>query len=158
MNFLEQIISEWYTYRGYFVRTNIKFGKLSHGGWKGEIDVVAYEPKMKEFIHIETSTDADAWDKRKERFCRKFQNAAEFYSKLFPFPINKIRKIALVGFFKPKIKPDFGDSIDVILVPEYIREITDELKKKNPMQDAIPENYPLLRAIQFSAFYNASEK
>ncbi len=37
MNFLEQIISEWYAYKGYFVRMNIKFGKLSHGGWKGEI-------------------------------------------------------------------------------------------------------------------------
>lgn len=158
MNFLEQLISEWYAYKGYFVRTNIKFGKLSHGGWKGEIDVVAYEPKTKEFIHIETSTDADSWDKRKERFCRKFRDAAEFYSTLFPFPISKINKIVFVGFFNPKIKPDFGDSIDVILVPEFIREITNELKKKSPMQDAIPENYPLLRAIQYSAFYNISKK
>jgi len=55
MNFLEQLISEWYAHKGYFVRTNIKFGRLSHGGWKGEIDVVAYEPKSKEFIHVETS-------------------------------------------------------------------------------------------------------
>ena len=158
MNFLEQIVSEWYAYKGCFVRTNIKFGKLSHGGWKGEIDVVAYEPKTREFIHIETSTDADSWDRRKERFCRKFRDAAKFYSELFPFQISKIRKIALVGFFKPKIKPDFGDSIDVILVPEFIREIANELKKKKPIQEAIPESYPLLRAIQFSAFYSPSKK
>jgi len=26
MNFLEQIVSEWYAYKGYFVKTNIKFG------------------------------------------------------------------------------------------------------------------------------------
>ena len=155
MNFLEQITSEWYVYKGYFVRTNIKFGRLSHGGWKGEIDIAAYNPQTKDFIHVETSTDADSWAKRKERFCRKFRNAAEFYSELFPFQINKIQKIALVGFSKPKIKPNFGDSINVILVPDFFREITNELKKKNPMQVAIPENYPLLRAIQFSTFYNS---
>lgn len=157
MNFLEQLAAEWYGYKGYFVRTNIKFGKLSHGGWKGEIDVVVYEPKTKDFIHIETSTDADSWDKRKERFRRKFRDAAGFYSKLFPFKINKIKKIALVGFSKPKIKPDFGNSINVILVPKFIREITNELKKKNPMQAAIPENYPLLRAIQLSTFYSSKK-
>lgn len=158
MNFLEQLAAEWYEYKGYFVRTNVKFGKLSHGGWKGEIDVVAYEPKTREFIHIQTPTDADSWDKRKGRFCRKFHDAAKFYSELFSFQISKVRKLAFVGFFKPKIKPNFGDSIDVILVPEFIQEITNELRKKNPMQDAVPENYLLLRAIQYSAFYNTSKK
>jgi Holliday junction resolvase-like predicted endonuclease len=157
MNFLEQIVAEWYAYKGYFVRTNIKFGKLRQGGWKGEIDVAAYNPQTKDFVHIETSTDADSWPKRKERFRRKFRNAAKYYCELFPFKINKIQKIALVGFSKPKIKPSFGDSIKVVLLPEFFREITNELRKKNPMQVAIPENYPLLRAIQFAIFYSSKK-
>lgn len=68
MSFLEQLTSEWYAYKGYFVRTNIKFGKLAKGGWTGEIDVAAYKPQTKEFIHIESSTDADSWNKRKAFF------------------------------------------------------------------------------------------
>lgn len=92
---------------------------------------------------------------REKRFSKKFSQASKFYSELFPFPIEKIRKIALLGFSKPRIKPDFGNSIEIIFVPDFIREITDILKKKAPVQEAIPESYPLLRAIQFSAFYSS---
>ena len=31
MNFLEQVIAEWFSHKGYFVKTNIKFGKLPRG-------------------------------------------------------------------------------------------------------------------------------
>jgi hypothetical protein len=61
MNFLEQLIGEWYEYTGCFVRTNIKFGKRSAGGYEGEIDVAAFDPRTKCLIHIEASTDADSW-------------------------------------------------------------------------------------------------
>ncbi len=47
MNFLEQLVAEWYAYKGYFVRTNIKFGKRIRGGYEGEMDVVAFDPKEK---------------------------------------------------------------------------------------------------------------
>lgn len=42
MNFLEQLAGEWFTYKGYFVRTNIKRNKRSKGGWDNELDVLAY--------------------------------------------------------------------------------------------------------------------
>ena len=58
MYFLEQIAAEWYSYNGYFVQTNIKFGKREKGGWKGEMDVIAFHPIEKKIIHIETSMDA----------------------------------------------------------------------------------------------------
>ncbi len=66
MNFLEQLIAEWYAYRGFFVRTNIRFGKRPAGGYEGEIDVAAFNPRTKHLVHIETSTDADSWAERKK--------------------------------------------------------------------------------------------
>jgi Holliday junction resolvase-like predicted endonuclease len=153
MNFLEELAAEWYEYKGYFVRRNIKFGRRSRGGYKGEMDVVAFNPQIKEFIHIETSTDAFSWKERKKIFQRKFKNAEEFYDKLFSFGKKRIKKLAICGFARPNIKPDFGDNIHILFIPEFIQKITAELKDRNPLREAVPENYPLLRAIQYSSFY-----
>ena len=60
MNFLEQVIAEWFSHKGYFVKTNIKFGKLPSGGFAGEVDVVAFHPQTRELVHIEASTDGGA--------------------------------------------------------------------------------------------------
>lgn len=42
MNFLEQLIAEWYEYNGYFMRINLKFGKNANrrGVYVGKINVV----------------------------------------------------------------------------------------------------------------------
>ena len=169
MNFLEQLASEWYEYKGYFVRTNVKFGRRPRGGYVGEMDVVGYKPEAQEFVHIEASTDALTWTRRKEIFERKFIDARKYYMELFPFKQIDMRprQIALVGFnlnrnasidsWKSSAPPrsPWGDiKIEVVHIPEFLRQINVELKNKNPQNDAVPETYPLLRAIQYSAFYS----
>lgn len=156
MNFLEQLAAEWYECKGYFVRTNIKYGRNPNGkgGHIGEFDVVAYSPETKKLIHIECSTDSSTWENRELCFKKKFSTAEENYKKVFTFPYKKIERIAIVGFHKANDKPNFGPNIKIIIIPDFIKEITNEIKKKSPMQDAIPESYPLLRAIQYSAFFN----
>lgn len=169
MNFLEEIAAEWYEYKGFFVRTNIKFGRRAMGGYVGEMDVVGYKPETSEFIHIEASTDALAWIKRKERFERKFTDARKYYMEIFPFKEMgmKPKQIALVSFnannnpesniwksTAPNNSP-WGDiQIEVLQIPTFFNQINTELKNKNPQNDAIPETYPLLRAVQYSTFYN----
>lgn len=45
MNFLEELVAEWYRYKGFFVQTNIKYGLREHkGGYEGEIDIVILDP------------------------------------------------------------------------------------------------------------------
>src|SRR3989338_9313235 len=100
MNFLEQIVAEYYAFQGYFVRTNIKFGKRARGGYTGEIDVAAFDPKEKVIVHIETSMDADSWAERKKKFRKKFETASHYYNQVFDFEYEKVRKIAVVGFSK----------------------------------------------------------
>jgi len=57
MNFLEQLLAEWYQYKGYYVRQNIRIGKRNNGGYAGEIDILAYHPKTEIIVHIEASSD-----------------------------------------------------------------------------------------------------
>lgn len=154
MNFLEQLVAEWYEYRGFFVRTNIRFGKRPAGGYEGEIDVAAFNPRTKHLVHIETSTDADSWAERKRRFVKKFEDAKKHYQEIFDFQLKTVECKAIVGFSQKTLNQiDFGNDIHVVLVPQFIQEITQELSRYSPMQMTIPEGYPLLRAIQFAAAY-----
>jgi hypothetical protein len=77
-NFLEQLVAEWYEFRGYFVRRNIKVGPLPKGGFKSELDVVAFHPTEKHLVHIDPSTDAHAWDQREKHFTPKFVVGRKF--------------------------------------------------------------------------------
>ncbi len=170
MNFLEQLAAEWYQYQGYFVRTNIRFGRNAHGrgGHVGEIDVVAYKPETQEFIHIEASTDSDTWPTRKTKFERKFTDARNYYMEIFPFKEAQMRprQIALVGFHVnphastatwrsvPPQNSAWGElPIEVRSIRDFIHEIQMELRRHDPQREAVPETFPLLRAIQYSAFY-----
>jgi len=55
MSHLEALIAEYYDWKGYLVKRNIKVGRLKHGGWEMELDVVAYDPNTKHLIHLEPS-------------------------------------------------------------------------------------------------------
>lgn len=171
MNFLEELAAEWYEYSGYFVRTNVKFGRRARGSYIGEMDVVGYKPETQEFIHIETSTDALTWEQRRRRFERKFTDARKYYMDIFPFKQMNMspKQIAILGFnlrpssrmipwksTAPKRSILKDIQIEVIHIPEFLRRINNRLKDKDPQKNAIPETYPLLRAIQYSAFYNKS--
>ena len=152
MNFLEQVIAEWFSYEGYFVKTNIKFGKLPRGGFTGEMDVVAFHPQTRELVHIETSTDALSWEDRCKRFKQKFESAELHYRDSFQFPFDPIRRIAIVGFghtVPDEVKNMLGERIGVESVREFFRNVAAELRGRDPSKQAISENLPLLRAMQF---------
>ena len=44
MNHLEQLFTERYEYRGYFVRRNVQVGPRLKGEYECELDVVAFHP------------------------------------------------------------------------------------------------------------------
>jgi len=155
VNFLEQLTAEWLTHKGYFVRTNIKLNKRLKGGWDNELDVLAYSPKASELIHVESTWDANTWDKRKERFLKKkFVYSHAQYEELVGAKISRLRKRALVGLGRSsKSDLDWGESIEVVLIPHFIAEISKELVAKDPLKDIVPEGFPRLRAMQFALRY-----
>lgn len=155
MNFLEQLAAEYYSHKQYFVRTNVKFGKRKNkGGYEGEIDVLAFRPEDLSLLHIETSMDCESWQKRKIRFQKKFRTAGAHYREVFTFEVKKLVKIVIVGLNKPQKPVSFGSGINIKSIPEFIKEISDYLEQHNPRNQAIPENFPLLRAIQFAIHFN----
>ena len=155
MNFLEQLVAEWYGYRDYFIRTNVKFGKRSKGGYTGEVDVLAVKPQERELIHVEASMDAYSWPKRREVFDRKFHKVQTHYQKLVGFEPDqdRIQRIALVGLNRTYPVEHFeGAGFEILLIPDFVAELVEYLDKKHPLREAVPETYPLLRALQFGAF------
>jgi hypothetical protein len=62
MSHLETLVAEYLEWQGYLIRRNTKVGRLKHGGWEMELDIVGYHPKSLELVHYEPSIDALSWD------------------------------------------------------------------------------------------------
>lgn len=86
MSHLEDLLAQWYEWRGYIVRRNVKVCRLKHGGWEGELDIIAYHPQTRELVHLEPSIDARSWEKRAQRFTKKFESGKRYiYRDVFPW-------------------------------------------------------------------------
>lgn len=156
MNFLEQVVAEWFTFTGYFVRTNIKVNPRASGGYANEIDVLAYQPLTKELIHAEPSWDANSWSERRTRYLeKKFVFSDNQYREMIGgAEISRIRKLAITGGVRSaKSSLDWGCGIEVVLIPSFIRQITEALATRSPLNDAVPEGFPILRGMQFALHF-----
>jgi hypothetical protein len=151
MNFLERLVAEWYEYTGHFVRANTRTRKRAKGGWDVELDVLAFAPGDQRLIHVETSGDANSWSERKNRFRKKFILSDQEYETLIGFKVQRVERIAVVGWTKStKADLNWGDNIRVILIPTLMEEITSKLTGIDPLRQAVPEGFPLLRAMQMA--------
>jgi hypothetical protein len=83
INFLEQLIAEWYELQGYFIRKNVLVGRLARGGHECELDIVAFHPGKKHLVHIEALMDASSWAEREKRFKKKFDAGRKHIPILF---------------------------------------------------------------------------
>jgi len=155
-NFFENLVAEWYEYNGYFIRTNIHIGKREKGGYSGEMDIVAFDPKTQTLVHIETSMDANSWKKRKDKLLKTFSTAKKQYKKIFPYKIKEIQQKAIFAWAKSARNKDYEeikDKYDIDFLQNVMKTICDKLKEKDPFKDIVPESYPLLRAIQLAMHY-----
>jgi hypothetical protein len=157
MNFLEQLVVEWYEYQGYFVRRNVLVGKRPGGGWECELDVVAFHPAKKHLVQIEPSMDSNSWDKRAERYQRKFEAGRKHIPTLFAgIDVPKdIEQIALFGLGSKVNNPTLAGGA-VWLVSDLLVNITRVLLTRRVEKEAVPEQFPLLRAIQFVCQHHGS--
>jgi hypothetical protein len=151
MNFLESLAAEWYGYSGYFIRTKVYVLHLKRGGYGAELDVLAFLPKDGQIVHIETSSDSLPWAEREKRMRKKFNIPRKAYEGALSMDIKKVKKVAICG----SSFTDSGrrwDDIEVISIRSFIRTIYEALSQKDYMKQVVPESYPLLRAIQMTAW------
>jgi len=78
-NYLEQLAAEWYEYSGYFVRRNLLVGPKPGGGFEAELAILAVHVGRRHAVHIEPSMDAHSWEKREERYSKRFDPVADSY-------------------------------------------------------------------------------
>ncbi len=152
MSHLEDLIAEYYDWRGYLVKRNIKVGRLSHGGWEMELDVIAYDPHSGHLVHLEPSIDAHSWQKREQRFSKKFTAGAKYiFSEVFTWlnPKTKIEQIAIL-ISHPKGRDTLAGG-RIVSIDELVFEIKQKVVDCGiTAKNAIPEQYPLLRTIQIA--------
>lgn len=150
-NFLEQLVAEWYEFQGFFVRRNVRVGKLTRGGHEGELDVVAFHPVEQRLIHIETSMDSTSWKDREVNFSRKFKVGQKHIRELFQGfePLPDIEPIALIGLGSARNHATVGGG-KVVTVGDFIREIRNKIPH-DVSSNVVPEQYVILRTLQFAA-------
>ena len=159
-NHLEQLVAEWLEYKGYFVRRNVKVGKLPRGGHEGELDVVAYHPVDNHLLHIEPSIDAHTWAKREQRFQKKFQSGRKYIiSEVFPWlpHNNKFEQWAIL-WGSDKNHPLLAGGKVIPIWKLYRRIARDIIAIGGPDGNAIPEQFPLLRTMQYTLHWATPDK
>ncbi len=149
MSHLEDLLVEYYDWQGYIVRRNIKVGRLAHGGWEGELDLVAYKPGVEEVLHLEPSLDAHPWAVRERRFTKKFEAGRKHIAtEVFPWLGQdlRLRQVAILVGRGTRTELAGGE---VRTVDECLAVIKAEVAKRGiGARAAISERYPLLRTIQ----------
>lgn len=154
VNFLEQLVAEWYEFRGYFVRRNVRVGPRAKGGHESELDVVAFHPGRIHLVHVEPSMDADGWEKREKRYANKFAAGRKYIPGLFSgldLPPG-IDQIALLVFAATAHRTTIGGG-RILLIADFMNELREEVRKRPLEKAAVPEQYQLLRALQFAEIY-----
>jgi hypothetical protein len=155
INFLEQLVAEWYEYQGYFIRRNVHVGKRPGGGYECELDVVAFHPETKHLLHIEPSTDADSWDKREKRYKKKFEAGRKYIPQMFPGLLSSDavpEQIALL-VFAPRNANGLLAGGRVMHVSAFLERVISEFSKFSMLRGQVPEQFIILRTLQFVSEY-----
>jgi hypothetical protein len=157
LNFLEQLVAEWYEFRGYFVRRKINVGPSLKGKFEFELDIVAFHPGKPHLVHIESSMDATSWDQREKRYTAKFGAGRKHIPSLFSgFDLPEIDQIALLVFAGKLRVPTLGGG-KVLLIQDFMNEIRSDaewgLATRSVRNRSVPEQYVILRSLQFATNY-----
>lgn len=151
-NHLEELVAQWYEWRGYFVRRNVLVGKLAKGGHECELDIIAFNPALNHLLQIEPSLDADSWAKREIRYRKKFIAGRKHIPKLFPglnIP-TKIDQVAIFLFGSQTTRSQIGGG-RILSFNKFMNDILNTVSGRALANAMIPEQFDLLRTLQFAA-------
>jgi hypothetical protein len=153
-NHLENLVAEWFEFQGFFVRKNIQVDPRPNGGYNCELDVVAFNPANGRLVHIEPSLDAYNWKKREARYRRKFEAGRKFIPNLFPrLELPDIpEQIALMVYGSKGDRTHLGGG-KLVFIKEFMTEILTGIRRRKLASSAIPQEFPLLRTLQFAENY-----
>ncbi len=153
MSHLESLIAEYLDWQGFIVKRNIRVGRLAHGGWEMELDIVGYHPSSGDLVHYEPSIDALSWARREARYTKKFRAGRQyiFSDRLFSWlPLDTPLQQIAVLVSHPRNRDTLAGGI-LLSVDELMKEIRTKIVQCGNMAgNAVPEQYPLLRTVQLT--------
>ena len=123
-----------------------------------ELDVVGFHPKTGDLIHLEPSLDALSWEKRENRYRKKFEAGRKYILReLFSWLPQETRLRQFAIFIShPKGRETLGGG-SVLSIDEFMAEVAERIRNRGKMStDAIPEQFGLLRTLQLyiSGYYS----
>jgi hypothetical protein len=152
MEYLEQLAREWYEYQGYFVRQEVWVGLEADGSYECDLSVVAFHPTRRELKHIEPSFDLLSWEERERHFRTKFDAGRKYLHRMFGTEALHIEHIALIASSDHPHAQTIGGG-RILLLADFLGEILGHLSAIDLASAPVPENWPLMRTLQFVAEY-----
>lgn len=151
-SFLEQLVSEWFEYNGYFVRSHVRCS----GSRKRELelDLVAIDPLRRRVVHAETGLDSHSWAERERRCREKFDAGRKLIPTLLPEhgdPL-QVEQMVVLGIASKASHATVGGA-RVVLAAELIGEIIDAFQERKVRSREVAEQHFILRTLQFIAEY-----
>lgn len=153
MEYLEQLVKEWYEYQGYFVRRELWVGFESDGSYECELDIVAFHPTQRRVVHIEPSYDLLSWEEKEQHFQSKFDAGKKYLHRMFGGEPNlHIEQFALI------LEGDHANARTIgggriVLLSELYSKILQRLSSFAMSTATVPEQWPLILTLQFVAEY-----
>jgi hypothetical protein len=155
MEYLEQLAREWYEYLGYFVRRDLWVGLEADGSYECQLDVVAYHPLRHHLVHLEPSLDLLPSAEKERHFQLKFDAGKKYLHRMFGHASGlHVEQIALVLASDHEHPHTIGGG-RVLLLSELFAGIVEHLARIDPTSALVPEQWPLIRTLQFAAAYRA---
>ncbi len=153
MEYLEQLVSEWYEYQGYFVRRDLWVGLEADGSYECELNVVAFHPVKHHLVHVEPYMDCLNWTEREQHFRVKFDAGKKYLHRMFGFePPVTVEQVALIGLADDLRRRSVAGG-KILPLSELLSEILAKFATFSVSAYMVPEQWPLLRTLQFIAEY-----
>ena len=154
MDYLQRLSAEWYEYQGYFVHTDLWVGLESDGSYECELDVVAFHPLRRHLVHLEPSFDLLTWQERERQFEPKFAAGRKYLHRLFGTEEQvHLEQIALIVADEETPRTIAGARL--LRLSDFIASMLEALSTFDMAEAVVPEQWPLIRTLQFVAAYRA---
>jgi hypothetical protein len=153
VEYLEQLVSEWYEYQGYFVRKDLWVGFQADGSYECELDVVAFHPTRRHVVHIEPSYDLLSWSEKERHFQSKFDAGKKYLHRMFGGESHlHVEQVALILESDGATAHTIGGG-KIVLLSDFLAEILQRLCGFDMSSSTVPEQWPLIRTLQYVVSY-----
>jgi hypothetical protein len=151
VKYLEELVREWYEYRGYFVRRDMWVGLESDGTYECELDIVAFHPIRQHVVHFETSYDVLSLKDDEQHFQTKFDAGKKYLHRIFGLENHlHIEQTALILKSGETQRQTIGGG-RMVLLSDFLAEILQELSDLDVSSAMVPEQWPLILTLQLVA-------